>query len=972
MVVRTGGSRGLWERGAELDAIEDALAGGAAGDGGVLVVRGPAGIGKSALLRVARRLAGERGMIALWARAAPFERGFPYGVVRQLFEPVLAREDAGGEGLFSGAAAGARGVLAGEPGQGAVQDASFASLHGLYWLTANLASHAPLLMCVDDVGWCDEPSLRFLEFLVRRLEGMAVCVVLGFRPGEGESSERAAALLLDPLARVVTPAPLTEAALAEILADELEGEVDRRFCAACREATGGNPLLVGELVRALQAEGVRPRAGEIARLQRIGAIAVAPAVRRRLDLAGEHAQAVARALAVLGDSVRNDDLAGTAGVGGAELGDLLAALVGAGIVRSDDRVSFVHPLVAEAVRASLGSAERARLHEQAVHVLQQRGASAWELAPHVMTGAVGAHPGVMGVLRQAARWALATGAPEAAVTYLNRAQAELDPGDDPASLLLELGGAKLQSGDPTATEQLGRAIELGRDARTRAMARTALSVALFAGGQFMSSIQVLEQGIDEVAPEDPELARRMEANLLVNFNAAGPGLSDPPASISERVTRMRSARYPRPSLSGRLALCALAYEERLGGGHAADAIALADQGLGDGTVLSAEGPASPSFYNAIITLVSCDELERAAAILTVALGEARRLASVTGFCYASLWRGAANLRRGQLLESEADARAALDSGPQQSLTSVAPASAILALSLIAQGRLDEARATANEIPEPNPTSAFTFWRLYSRAILNLARGEYEAAARDLERGRELYDRIAGLVAWRKPVIGIFEQRSLLAQALLGLGEIDSARALVEEERPLAHALGTHRAIGVNLHTAGLLARGEAQLQTLKRATEELGRSQSRLEYAEALCDYGAALRRANRRSEARAPLREARQLARGARAKPLHDRAVQELRATGERIGRTDATGVDALTASEQRIASMAATGASNHDIAQALFVTVKTVETHLGHVYQKLGVTGRRQLAHALGEPGTSPESRLDAQLAQAHQPIA
>jgi DNA-binding CsgD family transcriptional regulator len=595
-----------------------------------------------------------------------------------------------------------------------------------------------------------------------------------------------------------------------------------------------------------------------------------------------------------------------------------------------------------------------------------------ELAPHVMAGSVGAHPRADGLLREAARGALATGAPEAAVTYLKRAEAELDPRDDPGPLLVELGGAKLQAADPSATDDLGRAIELARDPRTRAMARTTRSVALFVAGQFISSMQMLEEGVDEVAAEDPELAQRMQAHLLSNFNLAGPGLRGIPASISERMTRLRSARYPRPSPAARLVLCGQAYEERIGGGRAVDAIALADRGLGDGAVLSAEGPTSPCFYQAIFVLVSGDELERAAAILTLALAEARRAASMTGFCYASFHRGLANLRRGRLLDAEADARAALQAGEQHALTGVAPAAAFLALSLGAQGRLDEAWATASLIPEADPPTMLTFWRLYCRACLNLAGGEYEAATRVLERAREHHDHIECLCTWRKPHIGFYEHRSLLARALLGLGEIDRARALVDEERPLALAFGTHRAIGVNLHTAGLLEHGEAQIQTLRAATEELGRSQSRLEYAAALCDYGAALRRANRRSQARIPLREARAIASAARAKPLQDRAVQELRATGERISRPDATGVDALTATEQRIASMAAAGASNRDIAQALFVTVKTVETHLGHVYQKLSVTGRRQLAHALGERGISPESRLDAQLVQAHQPTA
>jgi DNA-binding CsgD family transcriptional regulator len=183
--------------------------------------------------------------------------------------------------------------------------------------------------------------------------------------------------------------------------------------------------------------------------------------------------------------------------------------------------------------------------------------------------------------------------------------------------------------------------------------------------------------------------------------------------------------------------------------------------------------------------------------------------------------------------------------------------------------------------------------------------------------------------------------------------------------PLSARLGTARAVGMTRHVTGLLEAGDARIQTLRRACEELARSQSRLEYAAALCDYGAALRRASHRAEARAPLREALEIARDARAEPLRDRAAEELKAAGARVSRPHATGAEALTAAERRIASMAATGTSNREIAQALFVTVKTVETHLGRAYQKLNLTGRGQLAAALGRDVPSTARTLDGRLA-------
>jgi energy-coupling factor transporter ATP-binding protein EcfA2 len=164
VTVPRGGLEGLFDREAELGAIEAAVARVVVGEGQVLVVRGPAGIGKSTLLHVAGRLAEDHAVTVLRARAAPFERGFPFGVVRQLFEPTLRRGEPALQDLFAGTANGARAVLGDEPGPEAVLEASFSSLHALYWLTVNLASYDPLLLCVDDLIWCDDPSLRSSSF----------------------------------------------------------------------------------------------------------------------------------------------------------------------------------------------------------------------------------------------------------------------------------------------------------------------------------------------------------------------------------------------------------------------------------------------------------------------------------------------------------------------------------------------------------------------------------------------------------------------------------------------------------------------------------------------------------------------------------------------------------------------------------------------------------------------------------------
>jgi len=964
MAAGSGDSARLWDREAELAEISRALARAHGGEAGLLVLRGPAGIGKSALLQDAQRLAEEIGLVVLRARAAPVEREYPYGVVRQLFEPVLARGGPRAASLLSGAAAGARDVLGDAPGASAAQDTSFASLHALYWLTANLAAQAPLLLCVDDLPWCDDASLGYLEFLIRRLPGLPVLLAFAARTGDPGGPGVVDALAVDPLARVIQPPPLSEDAVTRMVHAELGVAADREFCAACHQATSGNPLLLTELVRALRAENVPPRADHAARVRQVGSVALGPSVARRLALLPEHARAVTRAMAVLGESVRREDLAGILELPAVTVEEMVTVLARAGILRDGERLSFIHPLVADAVRSALSPSELATLHDAAVATLAARGASAWEMAPHVMASPPGSQAGAAELLRQAAAWALGVGAPQAAVAYLSRAVAELDAGQDAAPLLLELGTAQLEAGDRAGVENLAQVIETATDLRIRAAARIALCVGLFNVGQYARSVDLLEQGIEEIAPTDPELAMRMEAQLLAAVHAIGPAAQGYRASVGDRMTRARSERQPPLSLPARLVLCSGALEEAMAGGTASRAVALAQQAFAGGEIMSAEGPDSPVYHSAICALIWCDELQGAVAAMTALLGEARKRGSPLGFMHASVWRAFANLRLGRLLDAEADARGAIEAtqhyppGPGTIL-----AQAFLAGSLTEQGRLSEAELTLREVPDP-PIAVSSFL-LEQRARFYLAAGDYEAAARDMQRYHERDRQLRGLISSRRPALSLAPHRSLRARALIGLGDLAGARALVAEEMPLAARLGTARAVGMTRHVTGLLEAGDARIETLRRAAEELARSQSRLEYAAAVCDYGAALGRAGQPARARGPLREALEIARDARAEPLRDRAAEELKAAGARVSRPHATGAEALTAAERRIASMAAAGASNRDIAQALFVTVKTVETHLSRAYQKLSLTGRGQLASALGRDVPSTERLLDGRLA-------
>ena len=259
----------LLERDEELSALAAVLARARDGRGQTVAVEGPGGIGKTRLLAAARDIAREAGMRTLHARASELERSFTFGVVRQLFEPTLFAADAGERDRWlSGAAGLTRSMF---EDAGAVSgESSYTRLHGLYWLCANLAADGPLLVCVDDAQWADEPSLSFLGFLARRLEDLPVALVLGTRPRSEQDSEVLRGLATDPGTRLLRPPPLTGPAVGQWVRATIDPSAGAGFCAACHETTGGNPFLVRELMHEVLDKQVHATDAEAATVRELG------------------------------------------------------------------------------------------------------------------------------------------------------------------------------------------------------------------------------------------------------------------------------------------------------------------------------------------------------------------------------------------------------------------------------------------------------------------------------------------------------------------------------------------------------------------------------------------------------------------------------------------------------------------------------------------------------------------------------
>ncbi|HEX8104188.1 MAG TPA: AAA family ATPase, partial [Solirubrobacteraceae bacterium] len=440
----------LVEREPELAALRGVLARLEGGEGGIVVVEAPAGHGKTALLRALRADAQAAGVRVLRAAGAELERDFPFGIVRQLLEPALrACDERRRAELFEGAAQLAEPVFAGHA-EADTGDASFGRLHGLYWLTANLAEAEPLVLVVDDAHWADAPSMRYLDVLARRLEGLPVVLAIGAREAEpGAQQEVLDDLVGAPEALVLRPRPLSGAAVGEILEQALGDGVETAFAAVAAHSTGGNPLLVRELLRTVAEEGFAGRSEEAERLREALPANVGRIVIGRLRRLSPDALALARAVAVLGDGARFADAAELAEVAAQDATAAHGALVRAGLLDAGE-LRFVHPVVRSAVHADLTGGLRGDWHRRAAALRAGAGAGASEVAAHLVQTEPGGEPWAAETLAAAGRRALLDGAPDVALRHLRRALAEPpEPAARPA-VLLALGHAAARAGAPDA------------------------------------------------------------------------------------------------------------------------------------------------------------------------------------------------------------------------------------------------------------------------------------------------------------------------------------------------------------------------------------------------------------------------------------------------------------------------------------------------------------------------------------------
>ncbi|HET9781490.1 MAG TPA: AAA family ATPase [Candidatus Dormibacteraeota bacterium] len=926
----------LLERESELATISKALV-----RGGVIMVEGGAGIGKTSLLAASAARAQEAGHEVLRARGSELEEGFALGVVRQLFERrVMRTQGRERDAMFAGPAGAVRPLLSGQASDAPAVDVSFVVLHGLYWLAANLAANGTVLLLVDDVQWADAASLRWLAYLAPRLEGLPIGLLVAMRPTDRASAD-ASLRAVRSAATIIQPGLLSEDAAAEVVRATVGDQAGSELCSAAWFASGGNPFYLHELLRPVELGGRAPR--DLAPQQLLAAASrgVMHHVAARVEGLEPRALNLAQALAVLGDGCDLRHAAVIAGIESDTAARLAAGLVRVEVLATDDPPRFLHPIVRQAVEASLGNDERDARHRAAARVLHADGSLPGRVAAHLLQVRPAGDRWTVRRLREAARAALESGSPHAAAEVLRRAIAEPPAPDERATVLREAAAAEVLAGHKSGCDLLEQALREIVGRRERAEVALELAEANASLFRWVEAFDVCESALDDLGDDDTELSARLEAEQAVC------GLRDSRRALRSLPVLERLGDRPMTGGTAEAYAVARGIEQLWFAGHPAAKVA------GGLEAAFEHGALRPESWDlrapGLWALIMAEGYRAAGATLDAMESEIQRHGSARGMFVTYAVRSLLEFRLGALPEADADARVALRVMQAADFTPGLPLGLfVLAEVAIEAGNLAEAETLLEQLPADEVAPGLgTMHIAPARGRLRLAQGRAAEALVEFERCRALFSE----AFWGSTMHdnGFLHARSCAALALLLLGERDRAGELAQSELDDARRFAAPRALGIALRVAGLTLGGETGLSRLQESVAVLRTSPAVLERAHSLAELGAALRRAGRRSDARGPLAEALDLAARCGARPLAGRVREELKATGARPRRDWRAGVESLTPSELRVARMAMEGRSNREIAQALYITPKTVEGHLARVYGKLAISGRNELRKGL-----------------------
>jgi DNA-binding CsgD family transcriptional regulator len=924
-----------------------------------VLIRGPAGVGKSTLLGDVRGSQHSQEMTVLHAVCGETAGG--YGAVRDLFAALgLTSDDAADSPLLQGPARGALPALLPDASRTDAEPEMYAVLIGLYWLTVNVMADRPLMIVLDDVHRADARSLRWVDFLLRRSADLPLLVLLAERTGTFESPESVLAEIAgNSRCHIMELAPLSEVDIAAMVEHMLGDPPAPAFQRFCTQVSGGNPLVLSRLLAELRLRGLRPDETATARVEKVGREAIAASVSVRLDALPGYVREVATAVAVLGET----DM-GLLGV----LSGVLASRVSTALdaLQRNDILApggerFAHELVRAAVLAEVPGERLEQFHAKAARLLNDSGRPTDEVAAQILQLPKPNEPWMLHVLQDAARQAEQRGAPEVAARYLERVR-DHDPDDVGVDLWLAKALANV---DPGAAM---RSIEevLGRisDPRTRASTAQHVAMISLAAQESTHGFRLTERILDELNAEigdnpgdaDRELRMFVESNLL----AAG---IERRSTVAQTQARARTIPAPSgDSPNERQLLGLLAVMTAMEGRSAERALEYARRVLRI-QELTHTGLAQ---FSASFAAALADEKEMALGGLDWVLADSHRRGAAWTRCRILALRSFVLESTGAIDGGLADAWEAMEIAEQEKWGRAAVWAPIsLAMVLIKMGKPEQAdavldmidTAVVQELTWQHPS--FLLTRGHARWVV----GDLENALDYMVRSGESLEQ-GGI---RNPVYLPWWMDATCV--LADLDKTADAMPFVEHGEELVRSWNTSRSAGFGLLARGLVTPGRQGVHLLGDAVAALAASPAKSYEARAECLFGRALLRVEDTRGARKHLRRAIDLSVRHGCRAIAGVARELLLSAGGRMPVLPSSPADGLTDSERRVVTLATEGLSNREIAEYLFVTVRTVEEHITRAFHKLGVSSRAELPSAMN-PGL-PTVQYPADNADArHEP--
>ncbi|HEX6127714.1 MAG TPA: tetratricopeptide repeat protein [Candidatus Limnocylindria bacterium] len=931
------GQTPLRGRGEELAALAALTSRAAAGTVGVAVIEGEPGIGKSSLLTATLRHAGEQGFGWTIGRATELDIHRPFGAIAQAMTawsvPEWSAEAAADEFMAR---------LRDAPGDDA-RGFEFHLTDRTVELLERFSLRQPVALAIDDLHWADVSTLRTLQSAALRLTGYPVLLLASLRPfPRSRPLDGVVDGWLRGGASHLNLAPLDSQAMVEIARDILGTEPGPRLRAKLR-AAGGNPLFVTELVAALQRD--QPLATGGGQASNGADATLPPALRavllRRLGVLPADAIELLRLAAVLGEWFELRELEALSGRSPAELGTLLDVPLATRILEEDGGgLRFRHELIRDAIYHDQPATLRAALHRQAGEALAAAGVPASRVAHHL---ALGAQPGDVQAITWLRRAASEAGArdPAAAIGLLRQALALLPDGGGDARVNEELATSLAYSGNTAEAEDLIRQMLAAPGAAVSDGLTATLIQTIFAQGRWADLVATTTEFL-----ATPDLEPRYRARLLAerSLGRIWTGDSGGAKADAEEAVRIGREIDDTSAVSIGLGHLSALADQR---GEFAAGVQLATEGLQIG-MASPEAQRRHPHVALGMALVAADRLTDALETLRAGQRLGEQLGTIWDLplyhtmlalpmLYLGAWDDAvAECQAGLALADEVGARV----GRVTALS-------IQALIGSARGELTVAEANierAHAIVQREGPQWGELWLTLADARLRQAQGDIPGAFGVLRS------------AWaqareRDAIESALRIGPEIVRLALPLEEAAVARDVAETLEPMAERAGVPYATAAAGLARGLLVDDTA---LLVRAVESYRAAERIPELGRALVDAAASVARAGAAS-ARPLFDEALDIFDRLAADTESQRALAAMRSVGLRRGsrsprRRATAGWEALTDTERRVVELATAGLTNKQIGQRLFISPRTVQTHLAHVFGKLGLASRVELASRYG----------------------